>query len=238
MSEKKPTQGVGVSRVATDDTFRAIYRSVRREWRKYADINPKIKKWGYEVLNGPPHVRPRLLCVSLNPGYTQAILDAGYNLTPRTYPSTLTFLSRKTKFARRVLDLLERAGVNSEDCVFTYSLPFRSNSYRAWRQGVEPPHRYALDKFSKGILSMIVEAVEPQAILTIGAKPFRANSQVSGKSVYGAWGQKRITLLRSGARDGIPVYGIPHISGARLSEGHFKELGNRLKKALRSTRGR
>jgi hypothetical protein len=213
----------------------SIYHETKAKWREYSKSSRFIYKYGYWVLVGPPKFRPPVFIVSSNPGASRASMEqAGPGiLSPKSWPERLNYLRRISPFANKLSDVFDGVpSVNVEDCCAGYGLFFRSKDLRTWKNEVPGDIRRDAEAFSMESTKEILDAAKPGLVLTVGKDCFKKFSEKTISSQSRPWGSKTIDLLKTGEAVGIPVLGVPHLSGARLSRDHMAEIASEITNAI------
>jgi len=226
----------GVQRENLEVIVEEIYQQTKSkcdEFRKRSDL---IDQFGYWVLCGPPIQSPPIFIVSLNPGASGATMAASGkgDLFPDKWPPKLNYLRRISRFADQLVRLFENVdGVQLGDCCAGYRLFFRSPDEKSWKNQVPGDIRSAVEEFSLNSTQKIIRNMKPKLVLTVGKRPFKDLVNEDRAPEIRSWGSRSLKLFRYGEFDGIRALGIPHISGARLSGEHLREISREISAQFR-----
>jgi hypothetical protein len=221
-----------------EDAVRGIYRQAKVKYEQFRERSDLIGNLGYWPLCGPPKLSPKVFIVSLNPGASYATMSnaCASDLFPATWPLKLNYLRRISAFSNQLADVFDAVdGIDLEDCVAGYRLIFRSKDIATWKSQVPLDIRRSAEEFSLNIIQELILAMKPELILTVGSKPFQDLVNEDREPESRPWGSRSLKLFRYGEFHGIRALGIPHISGAHLTHGHFLEIPQEIYAAYRDT---
>jgi hypothetical protein len=204
-----------------EDSIEKIYAETRKRWENYRNRCSEVGKWGYEILNAPPEKSCPVFILSENPGSTE---DDSYPTSWKLEPGYPRGLS---ELAERLIELFDGCeAVKLKNCGAGFRLFFRSPSVSKWKACVPADIRKDAEEFSLSRIQQILFLTEPKSIVTIGKSAFKKICDVEEKDeeIVRPWGARQITLIRYGQFKDIPIIGVPHLSGVRLSGKHRVEI--------------
>lgn len=187
---------------------------------------------------------PDLLFISINPGYERKIWDirskklafAEYKVRPCKY---LEEHEDHSPLANRIVDVMLNGKPEHLDrCAETYitsifNTPDAKILYESLSQ-LTPELRKEHDELSNEIINLI----KPKHIVCIGLTAFSEYLNRFGKNGYAdiqmkdtlsASGKSRPVHLKKTVVNGIPVYGVLHLSGAQISTEALNDLKEEFK---------
>ncbi len=184
----------------------------KRVAKMYADMNAlaithgdRIKR-GYNVLYGPPMVKPKLMLISFQPGGEDGIAY-------QTYPDTLAYVKDNFKFGKTLRKHMQEAGLSdvlekhtvATTAVFAQAPASESSkwatgkgSYKIWRE------------FSLESVRELIDLMHPEVIVIFGTKtkdifkPELTNTRHNHK--------QHILTYGEGELEGIPLVYCMHLS--------------------------
>jgi hypothetical protein len=212
----------------------SLYGRVNERAAGWRERVPLIAKAGFRILCGPPLVGKPMV-VSENPAWSSNTKhtpgDCNYDFWPKRWPECMSYSTGRSRFARRICEVLEGAEIPIDEVNAGYVLVFRSKSIEQWEKEVRDYDDVRKDAqdLSLEILKEIIELLKPPFIYVAG---FRAGGRMGcalDECVHRARRKsgREFVLLRSGAYHGKPVIASYHLS-ARLSRENREQIAREL----------
>ena len=190
---------------------------------------------------------PNLLFISINPGFERKFWDGRkrkfdfteYKVTPCKY---IEEYEDRSPLANRIVDVLLNGKPEHLDrCAETYitsifNTPDAKILYESLNQ-LTPELRKEHDELSNEIINLI----KPKHIVCIGLTAFSEYLNRFGKNGYSdiqmrdtlsASEKSRPVHIKKTVVNGIPVYGVLHLSGAQISNAALNDLKEEFKNIL------
>lgn len=201
-----------------DKICRAIYKDFDTYYRQ-SGIYVDGKDLGYRILYGPPVINPSAMFVGYQPGGDEKDAVLGEQAGERLHwPAQNDYAQAKWKLADRIRRIFRKELVqNSTGTNINF---FRAPSISAWNK-VPLPERRTAEKQCRGLVSNIIEAIQPENIFIIGLGSF---DRIAEGEIVLRLGNR--TLVKAGIFSGVPAYGIMHLSGARDSNNDLLAMKN------------
>ena len=196
-----------------------IYDEVAKFWlAKSGTYN--TWKLGYSILYSPPRRCPVLLTVGENPGASEGQLFSPEE--EAKWPSSNLYYDASWSLARKLQNLFGTIGALDQlkDSVGLNVNFFRSRPSSAklaglkWRDNPSAVRR-ELEEFSRCKVLELIRLMRPHVITTLGMKAFDSLVPTSGEVLER---RKNSRLCVRGYIDSIPVIGIIHPTGSRVSD--------------------
>jgi hypothetical protein len=210
-----------IDRICSD-----MYRETREFLQEIAFTPP----FEFKILNGLPTRNAEILFIGYQPGgskkHAEEEIAKG---THKSWPLECEYASQPPLWplAHKMQDVFEFERLRQ--CVGTNAIFLRYPNQNCYRRHVPAEKREKIEKFCMGKVSLIVQAIEPKQIVTIG---FAALEM---------FGQREIELLRpmgtnlaltkTGTVADRKAVGMIHLTGARpgLSNAELALLRHRFK---------
>lgn len=216
----------------TETSFRHGMRSTEQEivecvcrtiYAEAASLHARVapvmaeNDFGYRILYGPPILRPEILFIGYQPGGGARSLAEGLEEGQHAgWPVTCEYAHKKWLIAKRMREIWGEATL--ERCTGLNAVFFRAPSMKAWRR--LPLHvRAELESFSRTQTERIVRTLKPKRLVVIGLETF-ARLATGTDDLRG----DRAVLVRRGQLWDRPVFGMIHLSGARISRADLGRL--------------
>ena len=207
----------------TETICRDIYRETRAFYAS-KKIPLGSAAQGFRILYGPPIANAPYIFVGYQPG---GVLVDALPDEHDTWPAEFDYTYEKWPLA---VYARETWGLSVlKQCTALNSIFFRARSIDEW-QHVSRSLRDEIERFCRSRAERIVRALRPHRIVVVGMNTFHDltnGGDISLKS------DKRV-LVKTDFLWGTPVYGIIHLSGARISRvdrdklaAYFAALPNR-----------
>lgn len=176
---------------------------------------------GYSILGSRPALRPRLMVIGENPGFSAE--DARGEAHIHTSWPDSSYLDGKTwPLKERLRDLFSRASSLDvlSGAVFTNFNFFKSSSQNRDSQyrwaDVDAPVRKRVERACLSALRGLVQLVQPQQIMLLGFSAF--DRHVENRAVVQMCRDARRRLIARGELWEVPTFALLHPSGARWSD--------------------
>lgn len=196
---------------------KALYERTYALWR---GLEGQYPTWEcrYSILYGPPITKPELMIIGSNPGFNASDL---YDEEVLTWPGKNEYLAKDWPLAVRLRSLFESAGIPDAlaQSVRTNRLFFKSKSLgrhptRLGWQDNPASIRQDLEAYCSAECEKLMAILRPRCVLALGLGVFDQVVDVSESQIKGTGGRR---IAASGFASGIPVLGIIHPTGARVS---------------------
>ncbi len=243
-SEKKPKTAKSSNRMKVnsaiqgrgqknlDELAKSLYQETRHLWRDVRKEIPEIGERGYQVLNGPPILHPDIFFLSLNPGFSKATqISQGWTPSPSRWPDQLGYIKNPSDFAVKFRQIFAASAdlknlIDLKRCNASYTMFFRSKDWDEWKNILreKPATRKCIEVDCLEKVHELIELSKPKVIITFGKHAFKKTATKKNEELDFPWGEKSLVLFRLGEHNGIKLIGLPHISGARLSNEHIDKI--------------
>ena len=196
---------------------KALYERTHALWRS---LEGQYPTWEcrYSILYGPPITKPELMIIGSNPGFNASDL---YDEEVLTWPGKNEYHTKDWPLAARLRSLFQSAGVPDAlaQSVGTNRLFFKSKSLGRHPTGLgwqdNPASiRQDLEAYCSAECERLMAVLHPRRVLALGLGVFDQVVDVSESQITGTGGRR---IAASGFASRIPVLGIIHPTGARVS---------------------
>ncbi|NHA14602.1 hypothetical protein [Thioalkalivibrio sp. XN279] len=201
-----------------------LYQRTYTLWR---GLEGRYATWEcrYSILYGPPVANPELMIIGSNPGFNTSDL---YDAEVLTWPRKNEYLAKHWPLAVRLRSLFESAGAPGAlaQSVGTNRLFFKSKSLGRHPTGLgwqdNPASiRRDLEAYCSAECEKLMAVLQPRRVLALGLGVFDQVVGVSESQITGTGGRR---IAASGFACGIPVLGIIHPTGARVSNVEWQRV--------------
>jgi uracil-DNA glycosylase len=208
------------------DIINRTCRDLYRETKDFLEKNEINPPFGFKILNGPPIKNAEILFVGYQPGGGEK--DAEEEIakgTDRGWPPDCEYATEKWRLA----PLMQRVfGVERlKRCVGTNAIFLRYPNADHYRRHIGSK-RKDIENFCKDKVAVIVNAIEPKQIVTIG---FAALEMFGPTEVELKREGNGNALIKIGNVANRPALGIIHLSGARPSRSDLNRIADRFRSA-------
>lgn len=186
----------------------------------YLEHHEALGNRGYEVLYGPPLLKPDIFFFGFQPGGDHSTQQHELQLSDKNWPEQSYYATENWRLANVMqgmfgTDLLE--STTGANAIF-----FRSPSMNAYYSETPVELLTEIDRFCRIRLEKIIEALQPKLVVAIG---FSALAQFgpSYRVLSNAQGRCLIQLGSVGARR---AYSVLHLSGARIADADLREIAD------------
>jgi hypothetical protein len=192
----------------------------------YAQIAPAMRghAMGARILMSRPLVRPRVMFIAYQPGQSKGFeSDCRCDLT---WPDKNEYATCSWPLAKRVQGIVD-ANLLEAHTVVTNVNFFRAPSKKCWACVPQTPRRQA-EQFSLQRVSVLIQELQPQAIVAIGFDVFDAlrPTKKEVKHSRKTSNDRTDRVVATGEVEGCPVVGTLHLSGAQMSKGDRDVIAN------------
>jgi hypothetical protein len=198
-----------------------VTKDVFLKWKSYQPL------WepGFKVFFGPVRENPEVMIISLNPG------GNGDNFRQEDYyrfesgdfspPTTNVYVIRQNPMARKVRKFFDGHEKMLERSVAFTVLFFRSKNIKEWKR-LDKQKRKEMEEFSYKKVKEIIDKVKPKAVLVVGFATYRRLKKhvLDGIKDENPRKGKSGRLSLTADWNGVPLFCIPHLTGARVTNGN------------------
>jgi hypothetical protein len=207
------------AQIATDEFCRGVYPKTKY----FFNQNGVVPKLGFKILNGPPIRNAPYLFIGYQPGGREEDHEKEAKKgTDKGWPEICEYATEtQWKLVRKMQQVFEIEVLKK--CVGTNMIFLRYPNAIEYKRDVGSK-RKVIEKFCKDRVCEIVEAIDPQRIVTIGFDAL----QMFGPAVPEPLKNRR-TLTKIGKICGRDAIGIIHLGGAWISNYEIGLLSQRFK---------
>lgn len=198
-----------------------MYRETREFLQEIAFVPP----FEFKILNGPPIRNAEILFVGYQPGGSKK--DAEIEIakgTHKGWPPLCEYATETWRLAPRMRAIF--GAERLQRCVGTNAIFLRYPNQDCYRRHVGEK-RKEIEKFCMKKVALIVEAIQPKQIVTIGF----ATLEMFGASKTELLRREGTTLAltKIGTVANRPAIGVIHLTGARPTRSELDRLADRFK---------
>ena len=207
-----------------DNWAGSLASSVYEKWKSdYSFWKP-----GFKIFYSPVRKSPDVMIISLNPGgngenfRTKDIVR--FEQGDFSVPIINEYALREYNMAKKIRKFFSDYEMLLDQSVAFPILFFRSKNFKEWKL-LNKEKRREMEKFSYEKVKEIVKVIKPKIFLVIGFSTYRKLKKhvlddiKNEKSKKGKNGR----IFLTSEWDGILVFCLPHLTGARISNGDFNK---------------
>lgn len=226
------------SKVVPAEELRALHDRVAAIW--FAERKHLFGgACGYSILGSRPTLRPRLMVIGANPGFS--VEDAkGEAHIHNEWPEGSYLDGETWPLKERLREIFSKANASDvmQEAVVTNFNFFKSGSQtretkHCWSE-LDKNVRHRVEQACLNELRWLVQVVAPQEIMVLGMDAFDRRVEPSGDEPIRR-GDRR--LVGTGRLWNVPTFAIMHPSGARWSEGDKQIVTEWLKNHFAASKG-
>lgn len=204
------------------DLANEICRGIYPQTKSFFDRLRLKPKYGFKILNAPPHCNAPILFIGYQPGGGSRDFEIEVAKgTDKGWPPVCEYATEDWVLSRRMREMFGKNRL--EQCVGTNAIFLRYPDAGEYREDIGAV-RASVESYCTAKVSQIVEAITPQRIVAIGF----AALQLFGATKPDLKSKEGRTLTKIGTIAGRPAIGMLHLTGARISKKDFGLIRDRL----------
>ena len=190
-------------------------------------VSQRLKKCGFQVLMGPPHLNAPLLFLGYQPGKgcKTALEEREYGSEDR-WPDVCEYATEHWRLAQRLQDIFDESVLRGS--VGLNAIFVRADSIATYETSFDSSVRRKIEALCLSCVKEIVCAVQPKKVVVIGFSTLKLLSPAT-------WSDhcrnlKGRVLIRRGSVFGYDAVGVLHLTGARMSKADRQTIATFLRK--------
>jgi uracil-DNA glycosylase len=201
-----------------------ICRDLYGETRDFLERNEINPPFGFKILNGPPIRNAEILFIGYQPGGSEKdAKEERTKGTDRGWPPICEYAIETWPLAPRMRQVF--GAERLKRCVGTNAIFLRYPNANRYRRELSSK-RNDIEKFCTEKVAIIVEAIEPKQIVTIGFATLKMFGPTKPELISES--ERRYALTKTGKVANREALGIIHLSGARPSRSDLTRLASHL----------